>query len=402
MKKKFLAQNLISIVFVLIIGFICVSGLYPFAKRSYNLLVHYIRSGDSNVSQLTQDIENYYNENFTLNKTFVSLNGGLQRVIGQRHVNDRYLLNNGHMTYTIAEDDVSDLAKKTVEFNRALEGINVPLTFVCTPFKIDADDKQLPYGAEDYSNENADVFVKYIRNGGVDCLDLREKEKEQKFDHYSMFFKTDHHWTADAGFWAFNEITDYLEEKDSTFAIDKRIKDIKNYNRRTYENVMFGTAARRTGTLYVDREDFTTIIPKFETELSFEVPKDKIYRKGSFENTMLFSENLVDIDIYKLSSYTVFCGSDYDLLETVNYSCEKNLDVKSLDKKLLILKDSFTNAAAPFFSTAFSEIRYVDLRSFTPNAFEYIKEYNPDSVIILYNPGAINTSEKAMFEFFEK
>ena len=109
-------------------------------------------------------VEEKYNENFKGKYFFITLNGAYQKIMGARVVNERYLLDNGHLTYVIDEYNMEGIAQNTVEFRDALNERNIPMVYVNTPFKINQADKQLPVNINDYSNENADRFIDYLRH----------------------------------------------------------------------------------------------------------------------------------------------------------------------------------------------------------------------------------------------
>ena len=59
------------------------------------------------------------------------------------------------------------------------------------------------------------------------------------------------------------------------------------------------------------------------------------------------------------------------------------------NKKILVIKDSFALPVTAFLSTCFKETRMIDLRYMQDmSVYDYIDDYNPDFVLILYNPGA--------------
>jgi len=338
-------------------------------------------------------VEENYNEYLPFKEQLVTLNGGVQKLLGKREVNNRYLLDNGHMTYVIPELDMENIASVTQSFSEEVQRRGIPFLYVNLLFKIDEQDKQLPPGVEDYSNENADRFVASLRERGVDCLDLRELEKAQGLDHYSLFFRTDHHWTPETGLWASGEIAAALRERDPSFAYDPALFELENYNCETCEKVFLGSHGRRVGVWYAGLDDLDILTPKFETRLRFSVPSRNLVREGSFEETMLFPERLTDRDLIRSNRYVVYCGDAYDHLRIENL-------LGGNGKRLLVLEDSFSHVVIPFFSLAYGQVDYLDLRAWFEDPLTYIDEVQRDAVLILYNPGALEDNNTIMFEFF--
>jgi LmbE family N-acetylglucosaminyl deacetylase len=72
---------------------------------------------------------------------------------------------------------------------------------------------------------------------------------------------------------------------------------------------------------------------------------------------------------------------------------------QSRPKKLLILKDSNSLVVAPFLALSYDEICLVDLRLLGRSLMEYIREYQPDMVLTIYNPGAMEEHNRSMFQY---
>ena len=68
------------------------------------------------------------------------------------------------------------------------------------------------------------------------------------------------------------------------------------------------------------------------------------------------------------------------------------------DKRILLIRDSFSCTLAPFLALDAKEITTIDLRHFTECSIEdYIKNGNFDLVIVAYNPSAFTEQQ---FDFF--
>ena len=88
-------------------------------------------------------------------------------------------------------------------------------------------------------------------------------------------------------------------------------------------------------------------------------------------------------EYYRLNPYAAYSGGDFRLQIMKN-----NLNPSG--KKILIIRDSFACAVAPFLSLHSSELHIVDIRNregYVGNkidVYEYIEEIKPDYVIVLY------------------
>lgn len=86
-------------------------------------------------------------------------------------------------------------------------------------------------------------------------------------DAYDYFFKTDHHWTSEAGFYAFTKIAEYAENVLET-RVDPKVRNLDNYNVENFEEWYLGSNGQRTGIHYGGIDDFHFISPKFETAIA--------------------------------------------------------------------------------------------------------------------------------------
>ena len=392
--KKFLSlKYLTSACFLALLGLMLAGSLRPCYYIAYRQLQN-LRSGSGiSLSQIEYD----YNDSLPGKQLYITLNGGFQRLLGIRHVNDRYRLDNGQLTYVIPQTDVAAQAANTAAFRDTLAEMGIPFAYVNTLFKLDPDDKQLPEGVEDYSDKNTDRFLSALKEQNVTTLDLRQREKEQGLDHYSLYYVTDHHWTAEAGFWAYTQIVSWLETLDSSFAVDPALSDAANYSHTVYENIFCGSAARRVGPLYAGLDDLTVISPRFDTALTFADPE--VYREGSYEEALLFYEHLTRENMLENSAYGVYLGEDRPLLTITNHSRSAGLERQSTPKKLLVLKDSSALVVAPYLALSYDQVQLIDLRLFEGSLLEHIREYEPDMVLAVYNPGALEKNNLAMYSF---
>ena len=205
-----------------------------------------------------------------------------------------------------------------------------------------------------------------------------------------MFFVTDLHWTAQGGFWGFREIA---RELHGRFGVetDPRIADESQYDVLTYENILLGSGAARTGRYFAGVDDISLLVPRFPTEGSLEVPREGIARHNSYENVFFFKEHLS----YGTQGYYAYMGENASQANIRNH-------LPGNGKKLLLVKDSFAMNMVPYFGVAFDEVVMIDLRF--PSALSLLERIDaaaPDLVVFLYNPGGLYGEENAQFNFFQ-
>lgn len=394
MRKFFSMKNLCALLFLLLLAIGFALGLRPLGSTALRA-VRALRGGET---LSAREAESYFNTRLGESMSpLITLNGGVERLLGKRAVNERYRLDNGKISYVIPELDMSGIAEKTIAFAAWAAERDVPFVYVNSLFYLDEDDKQLPPSIEDYGNENADRFLALLEDAGVETLDLREREKAAGLDHYSHFFTTDHHWTPEMGFWAFTAIADWLAERDASFAADPALLDFDNYRVEVHPKAFLGSSGRRVGAWYAGKDDFSVITPSFDTALEVFYSRDGSTRRGSLAECLFFPE-LFDADPFEASLYDFYCGGD-EWMHVRNLAAEEGLAVQGNGKRILLIKDSASLVVIPWLSLACGEVRTVDMRFEDEPLPALIESYEPDLVMVLYNPGALEDNNWNMFEF---
>lgn len=344
------------------------------------------------------------------NTNLIDIFGGYQRLIGRTAVEDSEsnysvmrLSGTDSVTF-VSQPDPSVAASNAaamVRLKNLLDEKGIALLYAQAPSKIGPEDeKLLPYGVSDGSNAAADALLTELEAGGVDTLDLRQTLKEAGGRWQDWFYKTDHHWTPQAAFVAFQDIAEKLGDyyqtlpagtsvKRQRIAIDERYLDGENYTVTTLKNYFLGSQGKRVGTRYAEPEDFDLITPDFATLLHYTYYSENRY--GSAEETVLFPERVEEKDYFGGNPYTYYSGGDYPSARITNYY---NPD----GPKVLVLRDSFACAITPYLAYACSEVATVDLRYYTGYLESYIDWVQPDAVIVLYSPSSLSNTNS--FRFF--
>lgn len=318
--------------------------------------------------------ETDYISNLWLKYHYVNLNGAMREVLGQHQMNGVIKLNNGYLSQStsyIDDDIIESDVERTKRFREVLSEKGIDYIWFTLPYVVDRYDTQLPLGAEDdFGNDNLDRLTKLLREGEVEVVDLREIIYNQGLETYDLFYRTDHHWTTKGGFWAYNQIVDYIEKRYNVEA-DTQVRNIDNYNVVTYKEWHLGSRGQRTGKYYAGIDDFDLITPKFDTYI-------QVYgtEKGGSLTDVMFNMMPLQKNDY-MSRYTY----DYVLNGTCGYWHNPNA---SVDMKVMIIGDSMVKAVMPYLALTFTDVAYgaycADTTSVTS---ELINNYQPDVVISL-------------------
>ena len=360
-RRKFVA---ISFVWI----FILFAGLY-------SAILMYIHMGkdDTAIEEISYSyLESEYTNSLVGKNLFIDINGLFSKLLGMKGLysshgvyalNGEYLVNCSPCTSTDYEYE------EIVSFKEWLKEKEINFIYVNYPTKyLDDDIMEDNFGVKSYSNRNADLLLKRIREADVNVIDLREELVRENMDIYSMFYKTDHHWTTSSGVWAAKNISKGL----NTFCdynIDLSTFDLSNFDIIEYETCWLGEQGRKIGATYVGLDDFTEIKPNYETHFSFDG------WTGSFDDLVNDDIYVSDEDIYTVPSW------HYSYIQTHVV----NEDVG--EGKVLVLGDSYNQVVIPFLALAVNEIDVKILRDgmFDGSIRDYIEEKGFDTVIVSYS-----------------
>ena len=324
--------------------------------------------------------------------TYINLNGLMAHMLGQRYVNERIKLDNGQLTTLVESVNTNLASERMTTFFLQQKERNKHFLFVVAPNMISKYDSGIPVGYQNFSNDNTDSLVSSLSKNNVPILDLREKMHEQGISHSEAFYKTDHHWKTETGLWAYTEIVQSLTEMGAIPKVDSSYTNVDNFESRLYKDWFLGSSGKRTGRYYAGLDDFQLIIPKFETNMTLEIPTSKISNSGKFEDVALNMKMLNKKDYFNANPYSVYGYAERDLSHWWN-------EYAPVNQKVLMIGDSFGNVPFAFLPLVISTCDEMDMRYFKEDFESYYDEFEPDIVIFLINatsPSADNTT----YDFF--
>ena len=149
-------------------------------------------------------------------------------------------------------------------------------------------------------------------------MDLRPLFEENGI-YSNWFFRTDHHWKPEAAFFAWQALTDELEERYGLAADPVFLTDPANWDTRVLEHFFLGSQGKRVGSLYAGADDITLYTPKFDSELTYSCPAYGFTRTGPFETSVCFPERVARQDWFNGNPYTYYAGGDYPIATITNH-----------------------------------------------------------------------------------
>lgn len=361
----------LAIIFICAIVIVSVLNMSTFIT-TYKTNI--IEADITNKQTALSSLETEYQNQIAGKTNYLDLNGLFARLIDKKELNERYKLNNGYLTDAIVNyyNPIAGITNIS-NLKRYLDLYDIPFAYVQTPILIPSDDDpMMPLGYETHANGNLDRLLEGLENNGVNYLDLRENLKEDEINHYDIYLKTDHHWTNEGGFLSHKYISQLIDEVLGEDLLSEEYFIESRYNTTVFNNEFLGSLGERTGVFFAGVDDVIVITPNFNTNFT------TVDKNGKFEDVFIDYELLevtFDDTLTKTVSYKI-----YDL--NGNYFKIINENSPN-DKKIMILRDSFTASIAPFLALHYKEIHLYDVRYGDKEAgfIQKLHEINPDIVL---------------------
>ena len=367
---------------VVFLALIVTLGIGTSVRVVVKALPEYLTWEGSRLSTLKTfvcDTDSNLQKQMLFHGNWIDLFGGVMRLTGADTVadvepqNQVYKMRNGSVTFILGRKRPFDDGQLSAIRNlkSAADAAGAESWFVCIPQKICTREKALGLsarGAVDYAEQIDAYRMRTFEAAGYSVLDLHSAMHEKQSLHEQFFFKTDHHWTPEAGIWAAKKTAEALH-------IPVRKLDSMHFKPLVFFNMFLGSEGKRCGRLYCACEDMSVPIP--QTDMQFTVcSTDDPDKTGSFEDVMLFFKAYPkNEDVYDINPYGLILHGDHAYVSIRNL---QNPD----GKRVLPIKDSFSNVIAPYLALVCGQVDLIDIREFEGSAADWVRENKPDVVMV--------------------
>ncbi len=367
------------------------SDYYPFEEREENkeenikTEKNILDNISEKISKMKQKTESYVAESFYFRMPFVLIRKWSDKAVGidmttslcvaqnnQYDIEDVVLpYKNDYLGFVVDDMDITERINNLTDFGLQMKEEGRNFLFFEVPGKY-GENVNFPSYFEEKEKEIKEAF----EEKGLDFFRVSDAIKEQQLDELSLFFKTDHHWLPSTGIWADQLLCEEFNKRYG-YDIDTSVFDMENYDVSILKDFSLGSQGKKVTEVYCEKEDFPVIYPKYDTDLEvFISGKNKSF-SGSIADTLLDSSAFDETNIYKKYDYT-FYGYGDNALVTIH-----NNEIHD-DSHVLMIKISFADSMYPYLSAVFENLDVIDLRTFNGSLQSYIKETNPDTVVVVY------------------
>ncbi len=312
----------------------------------------------------SSDFEKYLSDHTPFRNFFVSVNSYFQLIKGNNGSNGVYLGSDGWLIEK-PFDSKNRFETNTDRILSFSKKCDIPCSIAVVPSKGYIYSDKLPALVLDYEDDF--YFNRLSEKCGkeITVIDLFEPMLKAK-DNKQLFYKTDHHWTSDGAFLAYNAICSSLGLKASPEnSFDCEITD-----------GFYGTSFS-TSLYTLTKPDSVKVMRSKKTRGKAEVIIDD-GKPEAFDN-MFFDEELKKSD-----KYVAFLKGNHSLVK---------IKTGNIGGRLLMLKDSFAHCLAPFLAENYSEIILVDLRYYHKYVSQLLEENDITQIMFVY--GIENLAESS-------
>ena len=383
MKKNF-GTKLIIIVFT---AFIAILGLlYVFmpknefseTEKRYLAQAPKLTAQSLKEGTFSKDFETFLADQTPLRSIFVSINAYFELLKGNNGSNGVYLGKDGMLIEKpfARENRLETNLERITSFASKQD---IPVSLVAVPSKGYICSDKLPKNAQKYLDGEYNDYIRNKVYGKMKFVDVTKAflNAENKED---LYYRTDHHWTSEGAFTAYEAISFDLGWP-AVSSFQYKLPSADDYNIETYEG-FYGTSYAKSCYTLTKPDDVELWVNK-ETLGNAKVTITE-GEKITENDNMFFRNHLTDSD-----RYLTFLDGNHSLVK---------IETGNEGKKLLLIKDSFAHSIAPFLAENYSEIIMIDLRYYGAAVKNLIEEQGINEIMFLYSIENLATSMDIYFD----
>ena len=296
----------------------------------------------------TSRLEKYLEDQFPLRDGWMGLKNRYEYLLGKREFHGVYLCGD-RLIHKI--EDASRAEQNIAYLQKLTELTDIPVYLGVIPTAAEVYRDQLPAGAENFDQA---AYLKKVRESVPDAVWVDMEKWMDGASGVSLFYRTDHHWTSAGAWHGYAALMEAMGEPFEPLGTPETVSE--NFYGTLYSSSGVHWLAPDTIERYVSGEGVT--VENFE--------------KG--ETHGLY----VDSFLEEKDKYASFLGGNTPLYII------RNPEAAS-EEKLLVVRDSYSDAMAPFLSQYFAEIHLVDLRYYRTSVVEYARENGMDRIFVCYS-----------------
>ena len=363
-KRKGRIERVIGMIFILVLFLVMIINLLVPSKETSEqenrvleqrpkLTAASVMNGD-----FMEQWESYMSDQFVGRNMWRSVKVALSRLGGSRMENGVYIGKGGQLLEEIAVPEDEQLSENAGAIKSFAETYtDIPVTVMLVPDAACILSDSLPAFAQ--VEDQRQLFSMVERQLGdtvtwVDTYSILNKYKSEK-----IYYKTDHHWTTQGAFYAFQGAA-------ASLGIEGDVSG--NYVSYTVTDSFNGVLASKSGVNLDEEEQIDIYVPASgDDDVVVNYVDEAKKRTSLYDSSKLETRD----------KYAVFLGGNSSVVDIKT--------VSTSTKRLLVVKDSFADCFIPFLTPYYREIVVVDPRYYSGTMEEIMNTYRITDALVLYS-----------------
>lgn len=219
------------------------------------------------------------------------------------------------------------------------------------------------YYGESSQRENTAAIYENLSDSvtAVDVYDILNLHNNE-----NIYFGTDTHWAPLGAYYAYTEFCEAAGAEPAA---------LESFDKTSYDFTGYLAYATGEEVLYENPDTLDIYDPTFDYTCEMSYDGLSFYETDSM--------NTHD----ESAGYSMYLSGDMGCVRVTN-------NTLSTGRRLLIVKDSYGNAMAPFLTASFDEVHVVDFRYFEDNLPDYCESQGITDVLFFNNEMSANTSDQ--------
>ena len=313
----------------------------------------------------TSEVEAYVADQFPLRDEWTGLKARTEQLIGKRLFNNIYLCEDETL---ISKVDAPATVERCVNLGYVTQlagNTDVPVYLGLIPSAAEVWRDKLPEGAASW-DQNA--YLAQAADTGLPMIDFSAALTAHAGE--PIFYRTDHHWTSLGAFYGANALLESLGReplKEQDFTPETASTD---FNGTLYSQSGIHWLTPDTMEYWVEEDGLTVTS----------------WRTGSPEPGQLYDRSYLT----QKDKYSSFLGGNQPLCVIRNENARDG-------GRLLLIRDSYSDALAPFLAQSFAEVHLLDLRYYRMSPAQYAAENGIDQICVVYSIPNFITDRNLVF-----
>lgn len=301
------------------------------------------------------ETEKYIADQFPLRDQWTGMKARMENTIGKRLFNGVYLC--GDTLITKVDSSSDGLEKRNLNYVKQLSGKTDAKVYLgLVPSAAEIWKAKLPAGAVSW--DQAAYLKTAGERAGVNTIDFLKPLKEHEGEN--LYYRTDHHWTTLGAYYGYTALMESLGQ-------GSKILPKSAFRPETVSRDFYGTLYSKSGIHWLKPDSIQYWVPEGGLNVTS-------WRTGTPTRASLYEKSFLK----KKDQYASFLGGNQPLCVIKNSKITDG-------SKILLVRDSYSDALAPFLAQNFSEVHLLDLRYYRASVAKYAAENKIGTIIVLYS-----------------